>query len=124
MAHFARLNTENFVTEVIVVSNEVLIDGNGKEDENLGVEYCKKLFGEDTNWVQTSYNNSFRKKYAGRGFFYDKEIDAFIPPKPYPSWVYDNESGDWIPPVEKPKDQPRMLWEWDENLKNWKPNFF
>ncbi len=81
MAHFAQLNNNNIVTQVIVVhNNELLIDG--IENETKGINFCKFLFGEDTNWVQTSYNNNFRKNYAGIGYTYNSDLDAFIPPKP------------------------------------------
>jgi len=79
MAHFARIE-DNIVREVIVVNNAVITDEKGKEQESLGVAFCKSLFGEDTNWVQTSYNGSFRGKYAGSGDKYDAELDEFVSP--------------------------------------------
>ena len=79
MAHFARIE-DGFVREVIVVNNEVLLDENGQEQESLGIAFCKSLFGEHTNWIQTSYNSSFRGKYAGSGDKYDPELDQFITP--------------------------------------------
>jgi hypothetical protein len=79
MAHFAKLDENNVVTQVIVVSNDVLID-NGDEREELGVQFCQNLFGG--RWVQTSYNASFRGVFAGIGFTYDEAKDEFIAPPP------------------------------------------
>lgn len=79
MAHFAKLDENNVVTQVIVVSNDVLID-NGDEREELGVQFCHNLFGG--RWVQTSYNASFRGVFAGIGFTYDEVKDEFIAPPP------------------------------------------
>jgi hypothetical protein len=79
MAHFARIEN-GIVSGVIVVNNAVITDENGQEQESLGVAFCKSLFGEDTEWLQTSYNNSFRGKYAGTGMTYDPELDQFITP--------------------------------------------
>ena len=76
MAHFAKL--ENFiVTQVIVVNNEVITDSNGVEQEQFGIDFCKSLYGQDTEWIQTSYNGSFRSRYAGIGMIYDPIIDEF-----------------------------------------------
>lgn len=77
MAHFAKLNSENIVEQVIVVNNEVLLDDKSQEQESIGVAFCKSLFGEDTNWVQTSYNGNFRGRYAGVGMTYDSVEDIF-----------------------------------------------
>lgn len=77
MAHFAKLDKNNIVTEVIVVNNEVITDENGNENEQLGIDFCKQLFGTDTKWVQTSYNGSFRERYAGIGMYYDEVEDTF-----------------------------------------------
>jgi hypothetical protein len=78
MAHFAQLNDENIVTQVIVISNDIL--GN-PESESAGILFCKSLFGQDTNWVQTSYNANFRGKYAGIGDTYNTELDVFVAPE-------------------------------------------
>jgi hypothetical protein len=77
MAHFAELNENNVVTRVIVVHNNELLD-NGVESEAKGIAFCKSLFGGE--WVQTSYNSNFRENFAGIGYTYDQELDAFIPP--------------------------------------------
>lgn len=76
MAHFAKINSNNIVEEVIVVNNEVLLDSNGIEQETLGIAFCKELFGGE--WVQTSYNANFRGHYAGIGMTYDAIKDEFV----------------------------------------------
>ena len=81
MAHFAKLNSDNVVEQVIVVNNEVLHDDKGVEQESIGIAFCQSLFGSDTNWVQTSYNGSFRGRYAGAGMTYDPIKDEFIAPE-------------------------------------------
>ena len=95
MAHFACLDENNVVTQVIVVSNDDCSDVNGNEVEEIGVAFCKKLLGADTNWKQTSYNNTFRVRYAGISYTYNEELDAFIPPRPFDSWVLNTETADW-----------------------------
>ena len=81
MAHFAKINSDNIVEQVIVVNNEVLKDDKGVEQESIGVAFCQSLFGSDTNWVQTSYNGNFRGRYAGAGMTYDPIKDEFIAPE-------------------------------------------
>ena len=94
MAHFAQLNADNVVTTVIVVANqEILIDG--VESETKGVEFCQSLFGNATNWVQTSYNANFRFHFAGIGMSYEKELDAFIPIKCHEEAVLNQSSCTW-----------------------------
>jgi len=117
MAHFAQLDNDNKVTQVIVVANEeLLLDG--VESEIKGILFCKSLFGEDTKWVQTSYNGTIRKNYAGIGYAYDVDKDAFIAPQPYPSWTLDADAK-WQPPVAMPTDGKMYAWNeatlsWDE----------
>lgn len=94
MAHFAQLDENNVVTQVIVVANQELIL-DGIENETKGIIFCKSLFGEDTRWVQTSYNGNFRKNYAGIGFTYDEPRDAFISPKPEGNWILDEDTCRW-----------------------------
>jgi len=79
MAHFARVEN-NIVREVIVINNEVLENKDFPESEPIGIAFCKSLYGEDTNWLQTSYNNNFRGSYAGSGMIYDSELDIFTYP--------------------------------------------
>jgi len=82
MAHFAELDSNNTVLRVLVVDNFMLKDEQGNEQEQLGIDFLKSLFGADTNWKQTSYNGNTRKNYAGIGYTYDTSRDAFINPKP------------------------------------------
>jgi len=81
MAHFAQLDAQNYVLQVIVVSNADTLDDEGLESEEVGIQYCQSFFGENTTWKQTSYNNTFRKYYAGIGSFYSQELDEFIRPR-------------------------------------------
>ncbi len=117
MAHFAQLDENNVVTQVIVVANdELLFDG--VENEAKGIMFCKSLLGDDTRWVQTSYNGTIRKRYAGIGFTYDADKDAFIAPKPYPSWVLDANAG-WEAPTPMPVEEGKFF-TWDEITLSWK----
>ena len=99
MAHFAQLDENNVVTQVIVVSNDDTSDSNGTETESIGVAFCQKLLGADTNWKQTSYNSNMRVRYAGIGYSYNAELDAFVPPQPYASWTLDSGTADWVSPL-------------------------
>ena len=99
MAHFAKIDENNIVTQVIVVSNDDIKDVNGVEVEEIGVAFCKKLLGAETNWKQTSYNNNFRVRYAGISYTYNEELNAFIPPSPFPSWILVEETADWVSPL-------------------------
>ena len=99
MAHFCQLDENNIVTQVIVVANEDTSDSNGVEVESIGVAFCQKLLGADTNWKQTSYNGNFRVRYAGVGYSFSEELDAFIAPSPFESWVLNEETADWESPV-------------------------
>lgn len=108
MAHFAQLDDNNVVTQVIVVANEELLF-EGVENETQGVIFCRSLFGNDTKWVQTSYNGNIRKRYAGIGYTYDADKDAFIAPKPYGSWVLDADLN-WQAPVAMPEDGKAYAW--------------
>jgi hypothetical protein len=125
MAHFACLDENNIVTQVIVVSNEDTSDVNGNEVEEIGVAFCKKLLGADTNWKQTSYNNTFRVRYAGISYTYNEELDAFVPPIPFPSWVLNNETADWqsplgaAPALTEEEIEARSFYRWDEETGAW-----
>jgi hypothetical protein len=115
MAHFAQLNEFNIVQRVIVVSNSECLDTNGNESEAVGAAFCHNLLGG--RWIQTSYNNNIRVRYAGIGYKYDEVRDAFIAPQPYLSWVFDEETLDWKAPVPYPNDG--NVYNWDENNLNW-----
>jgi len=116
MAHFTKLDSYNIVQQVIVVNNDVLLDSDGKESEQIGIDFCKSLYGQETNWVQTSYNNSFRKQYAGREYYYHKGYDIFIAPQPYQSWALDSNY-DWQPPTPYPTDGE--LYQWNDETLTW-----
>ena len=96
MAHFAQLDDSNIVTQVIVVHNNELLD-NGVESEQKGIDFCVNLLGG--RWIQTSYNGSIRKNYAGVGYTYDQSRDAFIPPKPADGWVLNETTCQWYLPT-------------------------
>jgi len=121
MAHFAQLDTNNVVTQVIVVSNPDTSTAQGEEKESIGIAFCERLLGG--TWVKTSYNGNIRKNYAGIGYTYDKDRDAFIPPKPYASWVLNETNCRWNAPVAMPSDagqgDPPKMYTWDENTVNW-----
>ena len=101
MATFTKLDENNIVIAALVVNDDVIQDENGDEQESLGIAFLKNLYGNDTIWKQTSTTNSFRKQYAGIGFFYDSTKDKFIRPQPYSSWSLD-ENDDWRSPVTYP----------------------
>ena len=111
MAHFAELDENSVVQRVIVVNNSDCV-GDGTEEE-VGVAFCHNLLGG--TWKQTSYNGNIRKRYAEHGYRYDQELDAFIPPQPYPSWVLDTDAN-WKPPVPMPTEG---MWRWDEATLSW-----
>lgn len=115
MAHFAELDTNNTVLRVISVNNSELIDAQGNESEDKGVAFCTSLLGG--RWIQTSYNGSFRVRFASTGFVYNEYHDAFIAPQPYASWVFSDNTLDWLPPIPYPEDGNQYLW--DENTVSW-----
>jgi hypothetical protein len=108
MSHFAELDENNIVLRVIVVNNNDILDKDGKEDEIIGIAFCKKLLGG--NWVQTSYNSNFRKHFAGKGYTYDENLDAFISPKPFESWILNEETCNWEAPISFPDDGKQYMW--------------
>jgi len=116
MAHFAQLDQNNIVFRVIVVANSD-ITVNGQESEAKGIAFCQSLFGPNTRWVQTSYTGKMRKRYAGVGYSFDEQRDAFIPPQPYPSWTLDPETCDWVAPIPMPNDGDWYMW--DESTQSW-----
>jgi hypothetical protein len=119
MASFAKLNSNNIVITVESVVNEVLKDSNGLEQESIGVQFLKTLYNEPNSvWVQTSYNNNIRKNHAGIGFTYDSQRDAFIPPKPYNSWILNETTCNWESPISKP-DNDGQRYNWNEETQSW-----
>jgi hypothetical protein len=117
MAYFAQLDDASLVINVIAVNNDTIDNLPFPESEPIGVAFCQSLYGSDTVWKQTSYNNNFRKNYAGFGFTYDFVLDAFIPPKPYPSWLLNTTTCKWEAPIPKPQDG--QLYYWDEATLSW-----
>ena len=131
MAHFAKLDANNIVTQVIVVSNDDTADSSGIETESIGVAFCQKLVGADTNWKQTSYNGNIRGNYAGIGMTYMTNVatlgvgstDIFINTQPYASWTVGVGTATWYPPA-NPGDAPTLsesdktagkYYEWNES---------
>ena len=115
MANFAELDENNIVVNVLVVANDITtIDG--VENEQLGIDFLNNLFPDSGTWIQTSYNNNIRFNYAGIGYTYDAENDAFYEPQPYPSWTLD-ENFRWQPPTPMPDDG--KLYEWNEDTQAW-----
>lgn len=117
MAHFAQLDENNLVTNMVVVNNETINYLPFPESELVGVTFLQSLFGADTIWKQTSYNANFRKNYAGNGYTYNSGLDAFIAPSPYPSWLLNSTTCQWVAPVQYPSDG--NLYAWDEATLSW-----
>ena len=122
MAHFAQIDSDNIVTQIIVVADS------DAPNEAAGIAFCKNLLGTDTNWVQTSYNDNIRFRYAGIGYKYDSNNDVFYPQSPYPSWVLNTSTWAWEPPVAVPddagendEDNPTefVSYDWDEDSTSW-----
>lgn len=117
MAHFAKLGVGNKVLKVAVVSNDVATT------EQAGVDFLNNLYGTKDVWVQTSYNGNIRKNYAGIGYKYDQTRDAFIPPKPYASWILNETNCLWEAPVAYPDDGNAYIWNENayqgDNTKGW-----
>ena len=115
MAHFAKLDANGIVEQVIVVSNNDIQDNTGTEVESIGVAFCQKIVGASTNWKQTSYNNTFRGNYAGIGYTYMTNVatlgvgstDVFINTKPYASWTVGINTAQWYPP-DNPGEAPAL----------------
>lgn len=121
MAHFAQLDDNNVIINVLVVSNQNIMDENGIEKEEIGIKFLQSMMGSNTKWKQTSYNNNFRKTYAGLGYSYNESLDAFIPPKPFESWILDEESCTWTAPDPQPQLTQEQIdqgyyYEWNEEV--------
>lgn len=119
MAHFALLDGNNIVMNVVVVNNNDIIDNNGNESEEMGIKLLQSLH-PGTRWVQTSYNSNIRGSYAGIGDYYNEEYDVFCAPKPFPSWTFDPEMCKWNPPVECDIIiDEGVIVEWNESELKW-----
>ena len=111
MAHFAKIGTGNIVEKVEVVSNDIATT------EQAGVDFLNNLYKSRDVWKQTSYNGNIRKNFAGKGYTYDQTRDAFIPPKPFNSWVLNETTCLWEAPVVYPNDGQDYIW--NETIQNW-----
>jgi len=111
MAHFAKLGVGNIVERVVVVSNDIATT------EQAGVDFLNNLYKSRDVWKQTSYNNNIRKNFAGIGYQYDQTRDAFIPPKPFNSWVLNETTCVYNAPVAKPNDGNEYYW--NEENQQW-----
>jgi len=115
MAHFAKLGTGNIVEQVIVVSNDIA------NTEQAGSDFINKLYNTRDVWKQTSYNNNIRKNFAGIGYQYDQTRDAFIAPKPFNSWILNEDTCLWNAPVAIPATEleDNQYYSWNESIINW-----
>ena len=126
MASFAKIGAGNIVEKVVVVNNDVITDNDGNEQEQLGVDFLNNLYGTTDVWKQTSYNTlanvhrlggtPFRKNHASKGMSYDESRDAFIPSKPFASWVLNEDTCQWEAPVSRPFDK---AYTWNEENQSW-----
>lgn len=114
MAHFAKIEN-NKVTQVIVVGNDSIQNLKFPDSEIVGQDFIRSI-GLEGHWLQTSYNGSFRKNFAGTGYTYNQELDAFIPPKYYKSWILDQDKGVWVAPKPYPSSGDFF---WDEGKGDW-----
>ena len=122
MAHFAQLDQSGVVLSVIVIDNNVVNNLPFPESEPMGIAFCQSLYGENTVWKQTSYNANFRYNYAANGcpFIFEAQPDgAFLLPKPYPSWLLDTKTYQWIAPIPMPNVPPGYEAYWDEETQEW-----
>jgi hypothetical protein len=115
MAHFAQVDALNIVQQVIVVANSDCLDVDGNESEAVGAAFCTNLLGG--RWLQTSYHGNIRVRFAGIGYRYDEIRDAFIPPQPYLSWIFNETTLEWDPPIPYPSDGKTYIW--NESIQQW-----
>jgi len=115
MSHFAKLDSENIVIDVNVVSNDVINNLPFPESEAIGIAFLTEWSNGYTNWKQTSYNRNFRANYAGIGYVYDATNDVFYAPQPYPSWTISAPNWIWTPPTPRPDGE----YYWDETTQTW-----
>tara|TARA_B100001559_G_scaffold179186_1_gene150007 strand:+ start:16735 stop:17235 length:501 start_codon:yes stop_codon:yes gene_type:complete len=121
MASFAQLDENNHVIDIIKIANDGdILDSNGIENENLGIEKCMSLFGSDTVWKQTWYGNNPRRfRTAVVDGEYDQQHDVFTKRRPYPSWTLDGTTYLWEPPTPRPESIEGKIWGWDESTVSW-----
>jgi hypothetical protein len=121
LAFFSRLDDENFVIQVIALPRTDLKNTEYPDSEVLGQEYIRNTIGLPGYWIETCYYGKIRKNYGLPKFYYDKEKDAFIPPRPYESWLYNEETFSWYPPISKPDDENVYIW--NETIRNWEEDY-
>jgi hypothetical protein len=119
MGSFVKLNENSVVIQGVVVNNAVFDDLPFPESEPIGVKFLQDLYNDNAVWKQTSYNNNFRVRFAGLGYTYDATLDAFIRPKPYPSWLLNTTTTEWVAPVPLPTDGKPYTW--NEATQSWDP---
>lgn len=129
MQHFAQLDENNIVIFVCSAHDDNCLDENGNISEEVGINYCKSFYepirGQNTIWKQTCFENKMRVRYAGVGYYYDASLDAFIPPKRFPSWVFNPIAYIWEAPIPEPSlTQEQMeagncYYEWNEDILDW-----
>lgn len=124
MAHFAQIGMNNVVLRVSVVRNEDILDGEGNESEEIGIQFLKSVHGHLTNWIQTSYNKNFRHNFAGIGMVYNSQYDVFLNPQPYSSWTLNTETFEWESPIPEPELTEEQIesgsyYEWNEETQEW-----
>ena len=127
MAHFAKLGTENIILQIVALSNNAILDKDGKEREQIGMDFLNNLYKTNDVWKQTSYSTfggvhkldgtPLRKNYAAKGYTYDETRDAFIAPKPYSSWTLNEDTCIWEAPSAKPDDG--KIYKWNEETTSW-----
>jgi hypothetical protein len=117
MAYFAKLDDNDVVVDVHALNNIEMLTTEGVESEDMGKAFFIRWSGGYSKWVQTSFNGTIRKNYAGIGYTYDRVRDAFIAPQPFPSWVLDEETCQWTAPTVRPSDG--KVYVWDEETINW-----
>lgn len=110
MAHFAKIDENNTVVDILVVPDD---------QEERGAEYLTQDLGLEGNWIQTSYNGNIRKMFAGLGYIYNQEYDVFLPPKPFPSWIIDPVLKEWVAPIERPEEIEGTGLRWNEASQSW-----
>jgi hypothetical protein len=118
MAHFAELDGNNVVIQVVVVSDVDTCNEEGFEVEEIGQQFLKNMYNQETTWLKTSYNGTIRKNYAGVGYTYNEKLDAFIPPKPYESWIFDEDLVYYVPPIPMPQEDGK-IYSWNEETQEW-----
>ena len=117
MAHYAELNENNEVIYVAYMDNETITDENDNEVEELGIQHLHTHHGSHRRWVRTSYGGNFRGKYAGQGDAYREDLDMFISPQPFASWILNETTGQWEAPIPRPDDE--NLYVWNEETQSW-----